>query len=203
MRSIAMTARARRPRNAARSHAGTLRTRAKSPPRGRFTTTIWAGMRCRISADESLANRPCHGIAHAHREIRIPRVADVRARGPCVRPGPPPPRSIASSRATEVMTTSGRPQGTIASKPARSRSTFSAKPCHVTQRRSPIPIEAILRSRPPGLRLRARSMKTPVRPSTRQAGIAHSSSASMSPASRLRRKAWTSRRPGPERSTIG
>ena len=46
------------------------------------------------------------------------------------------------------------PQGVIACKAVRSPQTFSAKPCMVIQRRTPTPIEAILRS----------STQTPVRP---------------------------------------
>ena len=37
------------------------------------------------------------------------------------------------------------PHGTITSKRARSQFTFSAKPCSVSQRRRPTPIDAILR----------------------------------------------------------
>ena len=58
------------------------------------------------------------------------------------------------------MRTPGSPQGTMAEKYDRSGFTFRAKPCRVTQRRTPMPMEAILSA----------PTHTPVRPSPPRGG---------------------------------
>ncbi len=57
-------------------------------------------------------------------------------------------RAASSSRASEVICTSGRPQATTQENGSRSFSTLTAKPCVVTPRETCTPIEAILRSAP-------------------------------------------------------
>ncbi len=113
------------------------------------------------------------------------------------------PSSRAISTATEVISTSRSPHGTIDSKPTRSIVTFSAKPWKVTQRRTPTPIEANLRSRPELSDCPTGSTKTPVQPGTRREARPSSSSAAINPASRFRKWPCTSRRPSSSRSMMG
>src|ERR1700757_3705763 len=60
-----------------------------------------------------------------------------------------------SSKLSDVIRTPLKPHGVMDKKPVRSDDTFKANPCMVIQRRTPIPIEAILRF----------STQTPVLPS--------------------------------------